>query len=183
MGGPGQQREADGARSVQLPIISFTGDDREVAVREALMMPGIYVVTDSSCDLTEDDLDQLEIEVVPLNVRFGVEEFTDGLDLTVTDFYRRMGQSRELPQTSCPSPGAFEHAFKRASAAGADVSSVSIFPATCRTRFSQLGQLRTPFRTKSPSTSSTAGPYRVDSAPLFWRRPRPLVVLQAWRPS
>lgn len=83
-------------------------------------MPSIYVVTDSSCDLTEDDLDQLEVEVVPLNVRFGVEEFTDGVDLTVADFYRRMGQSRELPQTSCPSPGAFEHAFKRASAAGAD---------------------------------------------------------------
>ncbi|MGO8872895.1 MAG: DegV family protein [Acidimicrobiales bacterium] len=83
-------------------------------------MSGIYIVTDSSCDLTEDDLDQLEVEVVPLNVRFGVEEFTDGLDLTVAEFYSRMAQSRELPQTSCPSPGAFEHVFKRASVSGAD---------------------------------------------------------------
>jgi DegV family protein with EDD domain len=31
-----------------------------------------------------------------------------------------MARSDELPQTSCPSPGAFEHAFKRASEAGAD---------------------------------------------------------------
>jgi DegV family protein with EDD domain len=83
-------------------------------------MPGIHVVTDSSCDLTADDLDQFEIEIVPLSIRFGGEEFTDGLDLTVADFYGRMARSDELPQTSCPSPGAFEHAFKRASEAGAD---------------------------------------------------------------
>ena len=83
-------------------------------------MPGIHVVTDSSCDLTADDLDQFEIEIVPLSIRFGGEEFTDGLDLTVADFYDRMARSDELPQTSCPSPGAFEHAFKRASEAGAD---------------------------------------------------------------
>ena len=83
-------------------------------------MPGIHIVTDSSCDLTSDDLDQLEVEIVPLSIRFGSEEFTDGLDLTVADFYSRMAQTDELPQTSCPSPGAFEQAFRRASDAGAD---------------------------------------------------------------
>jgi DegV family protein with EDD domain len=81
---------------------------------------GIHIVTDSSCDLTSDDLDQLEVEIVPLSIRFGSEEFTDGLDLTVADFYSRMAQTDELPQTSCPSPGAFEQAFRRASDAGAD---------------------------------------------------------------
>ena len=83
-------------------------------------MPGIHIVTDSSCDLTSDDLDQLEVEVVPLSIRFGSEEFTDGLDLTVAEFYSRMAETDELPQTSCPSPGAFEQAFRRASDAGAD---------------------------------------------------------------
>ncbi|MGO8870703.1 MAG: DegV family protein [Acidimicrobiales bacterium] len=83
-------------------------------------MTGTHIVTDSSCDLTEDDLDQLDVEIVPLSVRFGSEEFTDGLDLTVADFYSRMARSEELPQTSCPSPGAFEQAFTRAREAGAD---------------------------------------------------------------
>jgi DegV family protein with EDD domain len=83
-------------------------------------VPGIHIVTDSSCDLTLGDLDQLEVEIVPLSVRFGSEEFTDGLDLTVADFYSRMARTDELPQTSCPSPGAFEQAFWRASDAGAD---------------------------------------------------------------
>ena len=83
-------------------------------------MRGVHIVTDSSCDLSSDDLDQLEVEIVPLSIRFGSEEFTDGLDLTVADFYSRMAQTTELPQTSCPPPGAFEQAFRSASNAGAD---------------------------------------------------------------
>jgi DegV family protein with EDD domain len=80
---------------------------------------GIHIVTDSSCDLTQDDLSQFDIEIVPLSVRFGDEEFTDGLELSIADFYNRMAHSHELPQTACPSPGAFERAFRRASDAGA----------------------------------------------------------------
>jgi DegV family protein with EDD domain len=83
---------------------------------------GIHIVTDSSCDLTEDELGQLDVEIVPLSIRFGDEEFTDGLDLTVADFYSRMARSDDLPQTSCPSPGAFEQAFRKASGAGAEAA-------------------------------------------------------------
>jgi len=83
-------------------------------------MAGVHIVTDSSSDLTSEDLEQLDVEVVPLSVRFGSEEFTDGLDLTVADFYRRMAASDELPQTACPSPGDFEKAFARAGDAGAE---------------------------------------------------------------
>jgi DegV family protein with EDD domain len=83
-------------------------------------MPAIHIVTDSSSDLVEDDLGLLDVEVVPLTIRFGAEEFTDGLDLSVEEFYGRMASSDELPQTACPSPGAFEQAFSRASEAGAE---------------------------------------------------------------
>ncbi len=83
-------------------------------------MPGVHIVTDSSSDLTADDLGDLDVAVVPLTVRFGAEEFTDGLDLTVADFYRRMADADDLPQTACPPPGAFEQAFRQAGEAGAD---------------------------------------------------------------
>ena len=75
-------------------------------------MSGIRIVTDSSSDLTKDDLEQLDVQIVPLSIRFGDQEFTDGLDLTVADFYSRMARSDELPQTSCPAPGAFERALQ-----------------------------------------------------------------------
>lgn len=83
-------------------------------------MPGVYVVTDSSSDLTPEEVASFDVEIVPLTVRFGSEEFTDGVDLSIDDFYRRMAASEELPQTACPSPGAFAAAFRRAEEAGAD---------------------------------------------------------------
>jgi DegV family protein with EDD domain len=83
-------------------------------------MPGVYIVSDSSCDLEREETDSLNIEIVPLSIRFGSEEFTDRQDLTVDDFYKRMANSDVLPQTACPSPGAFELAFRNANRAGAD---------------------------------------------------------------
>ena len=83
-------------------------------------MSGVYIVSDSSCDLEEDETDLLNVEIVPLSIRFGSEEFTDRRDLSVEDFYDRMANSDVLPQTACPSPGAFERAFRNAGDAGAD---------------------------------------------------------------
>jgi DegV family protein with EDD domain len=83
-------------------------------------MPGVYIVSDSSCDLEREETGSLNIEIVPLTIRFESEEFTDRQDLSVEDFYKRMANSDVLPQTACPSPGAFELAFRNASSAGAD---------------------------------------------------------------
>jgi DegV family protein with EDD domain len=83
-------------------------------------MPGVFVVTDSSCDLEQDDIDPFNIEIVPLTIRFGNEEFADRQDLSVEAFYQRMASTEDLPQTACPSPGAFEQAFRNARDADAD---------------------------------------------------------------
>ncbi len=81
---------------------------------------GVYLVTDSSSDLTEIDVAPYDVEIVPLTVRFGDDEFVDRQDLSIDEFYRRMADAEDLPQTACPSPGAFEDAFRRAGDAGAD---------------------------------------------------------------
>ena len=83
-------------------------------------MSGVYIVSDSSCDLEQDETDLLNIEIVPLTIRFGSEEFTDRRDLSVEEFYKRMANFDVLPQTACPSPGAFERAFRNAGDAGAN---------------------------------------------------------------
>jgi DegV family protein with EDD domain len=83
-------------------------------------MPGVHVVTDSSCDLAPAEIEPFDVEIVPLTIRFGDDEYTDRSDLSVGDFYDLMARTEELPQTACPSPGAFEEAFRRAGEAGAD---------------------------------------------------------------
>jgi len=83
-------------------------------------MAGVRVVTDSSCDLPADVVAEHGIEVVPLTIRFGTEEFVDRVDLSPAQFWARCASSSALPETAAPAPGAFEEAFRRAAAAGAD---------------------------------------------------------------
>jgi DegV family protein with EDD domain len=82
-------------------------------------MAGVRIVTDSSCDLTPQEADELGVAVVPLSIRFGSDEYTDRRDLSVSDFYKKMAASEALPETAAPSPGAFEEAFRQQADAGA----------------------------------------------------------------
>ncbi len=77
------------------------------------------IVTDSASDLDSADTERLGIEVVPLSIRFGSQEFTDGVDLTIDDFYSKLSTSEDLPETAAPSPGAFVEAYERLKAKGA----------------------------------------------------------------
>jgi len=82
-------------------------------------MSGVRVVTDSASDLTDELAMANEIIVVPLTIRFGEEELVDRRDITPEEFWRRCKTSSTLPQTSAPSPGAFQAAFEEAASQGA----------------------------------------------------------------
>jgi DegV family protein with EDD domain len=82
-------------------------------------MAAVHIVTDSSCDLTADEAEHLGVDIVPLSIRFGDKEFTDRVDLSVDEFYRRLNEAAELPETAAPAPGAFEQVFRRAAENGA----------------------------------------------------------------
>ena len=83
-------------------------------------MPGVRVVTDSSCDLPESLVAEHGITIVPLTIRFGAQELVDRRDLTPSEFWARCGTSPVLPETAAPSPGAFEAAFRDAKESGAE---------------------------------------------------------------
>lgn len=80
----------------------------------------VRIVTDSSCDLTDEEVASRGIEVVPLSIRFGDDEFEDRTELTVEAFYEKLAAASVLPETAAPAPGKFEAAFRRQAAAGAD---------------------------------------------------------------
>jgi DegV family protein with EDD domain len=83
-------------------------------------MPGVRIVTDSACDLTDDLVEEHAVIVVPLTIRFGAEEFEDRRELAPDEFWRRCQGKGALPETAAPSPGAFITAFQRAADEGAD---------------------------------------------------------------
>ncbi|HJV08215.1 MAG TPA: DegV family protein [Acidimicrobiales bacterium] len=80
----------------------------------------VKIVTDSSCDLPDELVSQLGIDVVPLTIRFGSEELVDRVDLSPTEFWARCSTSSALPSTAAPAPGAFEERFRAAADAGAE---------------------------------------------------------------
>lgn len=83
-------------------------------------MAGVRIVTDSSCDLTDEEVAAHDIEVVPLSIRFGSDEYEDRSELSVESFYEKLAASSVLPETAAPAPGKFEAAFRRQQEAGAD---------------------------------------------------------------
>jgi DegV family protein with EDD domain len=82
-------------------------------------MPGVHIVTDSACDLTEDLVKEHNVIVVPLTIRFGSEELEDRRQLSSEEFWQRCKGKAALPETSAPSPGSFLSAYQQACDEGA----------------------------------------------------------------
>lgn len=80
---------------------------------------GIRVVTDSACDLPPPLVDALGIEIIPLTIRFGAEEFVDQVELSAAEFWDRVARFDGLPETAAPSPGAFEQCYRHLMERGA----------------------------------------------------------------
>ena len=73
----------------------------------------IRIITDSACDLPLDEAKSLGIEIIPLKVTFGNDEYLDGVTLSREEFFLKLIESSVLPKTSQISPFDFEEAFKK----------------------------------------------------------------------
>ena len=72
----------------------------------------VAVVTDSTADIPSSLVEQHGITTVPAFVRFGNEEFRDGVDIGTEDFYSRLARDKDVfPTTSQPSPGDFKAVY------------------------------------------------------------------------
>lgn len=86
----------------------------------------LRIIADSTCDISKEDARKMGIQIVPISVRFGDEEFLDGVEITHEEFYTRLAECDELPKTSQPSPDTFMKVFNEAVAAGDDVLGIFI---------------------------------------------------------
>lgn len=100
-----------------------TGTDTTSAASAA----SVGIVSDSSCDLPAQLLAHWGVELAPLSIRFGDEEFVDREELTTDEFWTRCAQSPVLPSTAAPSPGRFEQAYRTLAAQGkTDIVAITI---------------------------------------------------------
>ena len=82
---------------------------------------GIRIITDSASDVTQQEAAKWNVEVLPLTVRFGDEEYLDGITIDYDMFYNRLIETDVVPKTSQVTPFAYEKAFRKALDAGDDI--------------------------------------------------------------
>ncbi len=64
--------------------------------------------------------------VVPLNVRFGEDEYVDGVTITNEEFYEKLVKADALPTTSQPSPEAFRQVYQEVTDAGDEAVVITV---------------------------------------------------------
>lgn len=85
-------------------------------------MKKVRILTDSAADFPKPFPENLT--VLPLSIRFGQEEYLDGVDIDHHTFYEKLVSAPELPKTSLISPASFAAAFDAAGEAGEQVVAV-----------------------------------------------------------
>ena len=89
-------------------------------------MSRVYIVTDSTADLTEEEVKQFEISIVPMNISIDDENYIDGVTITKEEFKQKMIASAELPKTAQPSIGRFVEVYDELGKKGDSVISIQM---------------------------------------------------------
>ncbi len=78
-------------------------------------MKKVAIVTDTTACVPREQVDRYDIEVIPVQLIVGDKTYRDGIDITPTEFYSMLRQSKNLPTTSSSSPEPYLEAYRRAS--------------------------------------------------------------------
>ena len=78
-------------------------------------MEKIKLISDSTCDLSEELVKELDLEVIPLIVSYDGDDKTykDGVDITSNDIIEHVKKTGKLPSTGAVGPGVFEETFNK----------------------------------------------------------------------
>jgi DegV family protein with EDD domain len=91
------------------------------------------VITDSGADITDDDMDRLEIHMVPCRIQFGDRGYLDKVSISSDEFYRELENNPLHPTTSQPAPGDFRRQFQFLASHFNDVLSITLTSAASGT--------------------------------------------------
>lgn len=86
----------------------------------------VRLISDSACDISQNEAKELNITILPLKTLIDGVEFLDGVTITTQEFYDKLETCKELPTTSQLSPAAFEDAFRPAVQNGDEVVVITL---------------------------------------------------------
>ena len=78
----------------------------------------IRIITDSTCDIELEEQERLGIDIVPLTVSFGEDQYLDRVEINKKDFFDKLRKCDSLPTTSQANPDGFLKLFSQYTDAG-----------------------------------------------------------------
>lgn len=91
------------------------------------------VITDSAADIADEDMERLDIHMVPCRIQFGDRGYLDKVSITADEFYTELATNPHHPTTSQPAPGDFRRQFQFLASHFADVVSINLTDAASGT--------------------------------------------------
>ena len=73
----------------------------------------IKIISDSTCDLSKDLLEKYGVEILPLHVIMGDQDFEDGRSVTPDEIYRWSDENKQTPKTAAVSVEEAEEKFAK----------------------------------------------------------------------
>jgi DegV family protein with EDD domain len=84
------------------------------------------VITDSAADISDGDMERLDIHMVPCRIQFGERGYLDKVSISTAEFYAELAKGEHHPTTSQPAPGDFRRQFQFLASHYNDVISVNL---------------------------------------------------------
>lgn len=92
-------------------VRSRKADDMQAQQRAAQALGKVVVVIDSAADLPADAFENLPLNMVPVRINVGAEDFLDKVSLSSDAFYAMLRESTQPVRTSQPPVGDFRRMF------------------------------------------------------------------------
>lgn len=62
----------------------------------------VKIISDSTCDLSQELLEKYDVSILPLHILLGEKEYCDGVDITPDEIYQWSDEQKTTPKTSAP---------------------------------------------------------------------------------
>lgn len=86
----------------------------------------VKIISDSTCDLSKELLNKYDIDILPLHIVLGEEEYMDGVNITPDEIYSWSDANKTTPKTSAASIDAAMELFRPYVEAGREIVCFSI---------------------------------------------------------
>ena len=84
------------------------------------------VITDSAADITDKDIEELDINIIPIRIQLGQKSYLDKVTITPDEFFKELLVNTAQPTTSQPSVGEFRRHFQYLASHYNNVLSISV---------------------------------------------------------